>query len=287
MSPYIEPSAWVLYAASVLAITTPWFLATLAADALVFLWRWCGFAADSFDDNEAEDGEFSQTITDSVPQLPETGSAESASSSPDHPYSTHSTLLQCLDSRITILESQILESLRRIANLEKTSIKVVNGDGDDDDDGSLPPPLPFTSRRPLQAADTTSSALKRRRGAVDAILQEWCSGQEKRSSPISRHRPFPRDKHLGSLKNLDVRVRRSLAAEIFVTPADSEKDIDDHDTNEAPDPADSRIISSESAIENNNSNSSLLSASVVRDLSAGPMSLHPFIASAAEPVGCE
>ncbi|KAJ3166052.1 hypothetical protein HDU88_003597 [Geranomyces variabilis] len=303
MSPYIEPSAWVLHAASMLAVTTAWLLATLTADALVFLWRWCGFAAGSFDDYEAEDGEFSQTITESLPQLSQSSSAESASSSPHHPYSTtHSTLLPSLDSRITTLESQILESLRRIANLEKTSIKVVNGDDDDDDDeddddGSLlPPPLPFASR-PLQPPDTTVSALKRRRGAVDVfpmqhtpmaeVLRELCSGQEKRSSPVSRHRPFPRHKHLGNLKNLDLRVRRSLAAEIFVAPADSENDKIDSDTNQASDPADGRIISSEPAIENNNNDSSPLSASVVRDLSAGPMSLYPFIASAAEPVGCE
>ncbi|KAJ3152836.1 hypothetical protein HDU89_001041 [Geranomyces variabilis] len=282
MSPYIEPSAWVLYAASMFAVTTAWFLATLTADALVFLWRWCGFAADSFNDYEAEDGEFSQTITDV--------------SNRGEGLGPH--------SRIAILESQILESLRRIANLEKTSIKIVNGDGDDDDDdkadGSLPPPLPFASRRPLQVADTTTSALKRRRGAVDIfsptqhtpmaeVLQEAFSGQEKRSSPIrgGRHKPFPRDKYLGNLKNLEVRVRRSLAAEIFVAAADSEKDNNDYDISETPHPADGLILSSESAIEDNNNDISLLSASVVRDLSAGPMSLHPFIASAAEPVGCE
>ncbi|KAJ3181457.1 hypothetical protein HDU87_001065 [Geranomyces variabilis] len=163
MSAKIEPSAWVLYAASMLAATAACVLAALTANVLVFLWRWCGFAADTFFDDYKDEDEIPEShiiVSKSCPPLSPQRSAEPVSSTQDpQPNHSASSTFLTIDSRVTVLETQVVESLRRIANLEKTSIVVVNGDDDDD-----PAPLFVEDTR-------ASAALKRRRGRAGKTIE--------------------------------------------------------------------------------------------------------------------
>ncbi|KAJ3163546.1 hypothetical protein HDU86_000127 [Geranomyces michiganensis] len=252
MSSHTEPSAWVSYAATVLAVTSACILPAVIANALVFMWAWCGFADefdDDADDDDDLDNEFAETSTNPGESRTASTVLTTTNTTP-FPY-TPTPVQTKLESQVTILESQLVEALRRISNLEKTSITITDIGARMDRKRRAVDPLPALMADVMQE-------LHMKKPDVAAKTFDAPSGWSINDGTDNN-----------DLNN---------ANEEAQTPLDAVGNNDLKNVNEeAQTPQD---VAASSLILFHNDGP--LPASVVQDLSAGPLSLHPVIASAAE-----